>query len=44
MPLGGDIAERAPQGRWRISGLGLPEQILKKVYYENAERLLRGDG
>jgi predicted TIM-barrel fold metal-dependent hydrolase len=29
-----------PQGRWRISGLGLPEPILKKVYFENAERLL----
>ena len=29
-----------PQGRWRIYGLGLPEQILRKVYYENAERLL----
>jgi hypothetical protein len=33
----------SPQGRWRISGLGLPDRILKKVYYENAERLLRGD-
>jgi predicted TIM-barrel fold metal-dependent hydrolase len=30
-----------PQGRWRISGLGLPEQILRKVYYENAARLLK---
>ncbi len=29
-----------PQGRWRIYGLGLPESILQKVYYENAERLL----
>jgi hypothetical protein len=29
-----------PQGRWRIYGLGLPEEILKKVYYENAQRLL----
>jgi predicted TIM-barrel fold metal-dependent hydrolase len=29
-----------PQGRWRIYGLGLPDPILKKVYYENAERLL----
>jgi predicted TIM-barrel fold metal-dependent hydrolase len=29
-----------PQGRWRIYGLGLPESILKKVYYENAARLL----
>ena len=29
-----------PQGRWRIYGLGLPESILRKVYYENAERIL----
>jgi predicted TIM-barrel fold metal-dependent hydrolase len=29
-----------PQGRWKIYGLGLPESILKKVYYENAARLL----
>jgi predicted TIM-barrel fold metal-dependent hydrolase len=30
-----------PQGRWRIYGLGLPEPILRKVYYENAARLLK---
>ena len=30
-----------PQGRWRIYGLGLPDGILKKVYYENAARLLQ---
>ena len=30
-----------PQGRWRIYGLGLPDGILKKIYYENAARLLR---
>lgn len=29
-----------PQGRWRIYGLGLPDGILRKVYYENAARLL----
>lgn len=29
-----------PQGRWRIYGLSLPEGILKKVYHENAVRLL----
>jgi predicted TIM-barrel fold metal-dependent hydrolase len=29
-----------PQGRWRIYGLGLPESILRKVYHENAERVL----
>ncbi|HTW78097.1 MAG TPA: amidohydrolase family protein [Terracidiphilus sp.] len=29
-----------PQGRWQISGIDLPDSILKKVYYENAARLL----
>lgn len=29
-----------PQGRWRIYGLGLPESILRKVYFENACRML----
>jgi len=29
-----------PQGRWRISGIGLPEQILRKVYRDNAARLI----
>ncbi len=29
-----------PQGRWRIYGLGLPESILKKIYHDNAARLL----
>lgn len=33
-----------PQGRWRIYGLGLPEPILKKVYHDNAARLLRIEG
>jgi predicted TIM-barrel fold metal-dependent hydrolase len=29
-----------PQGRWRIYGLGLPDGILKKVYHDNAARML----
>jgi predicted TIM-barrel fold metal-dependent hydrolase len=29
-----------PQGRWRISGIGLPEGILRKVYHDNAARVL----
>ena len=29
-----------PQGRWRIYGLGLPDAILRKVYHDNAARLL----
>ncbi|HUU10775.1 MAG TPA: amidohydrolase family protein [Phycisphaerae bacterium] len=27
------------QGRWRIYGLGLPDDVLEKVYFRNAERL-----
>jgi len=29
-----------PQGRWRIYGVELPDEILQKVYYQNATRLL----
>jgi predicted TIM-barrel fold metal-dependent hydrolase len=29
-----------PQGRWRIYGLGLSEPILRKVYADNAARLM----
>jgi len=31
---------RPSQGRWRIYGLGLPEGVLRKVYRDNAARLL----
>lgn len=30
-----------PQGRWRIYGIGLPDAVLKKVYADNAARLLK---
>ena len=33
-----------PQGRWRIYGIGLPEAILRKVYHDNAARLLGLEG
>jgi predicted TIM-barrel fold metal-dependent hydrolase len=33
-------AAAPPQGRWRIYGLGLAEQVLRKVYSENAARLI----
>jgi predicted TIM-barrel fold metal-dependent hydrolase len=33
-------AEIPPQGRWRISGIHLPDDILRKVYNCNASRLL----
>ena len=29
-----------PQGRWKISGIDLPDAILRKVYHQNAVRLL----
>jgi predicted TIM-barrel fold metal-dependent hydrolase len=28
--------------RWRVHGLGLPDQVLKKLYYENALKLIPG--
>ncbi|MCA9231142.1 MAG: amidohydrolase [Planctomycetales bacterium] len=31
-----------PQGLWNIYGLGLPDEVLRKVYAENAERLIPG--
>ena len=33
-------AKIPPQGRWKIYGIALPDPVLKKVYYENAARLL----
>lgn len=33
-------APTPPQGRWRIYGIALPEPILRKVYHDNAARLL----
>jgi predicted TIM-barrel fold metal-dependent hydrolase len=33
-------APTPPQGRWRIYGLGLPDSILRKVYSENAKKVL----
>jgi predicted TIM-barrel fold metal-dependent hydrolase len=29
------------QGRFTISGLGLPDEVLEKIYHKNAERLFR---
>ena len=29
------------QGRWQIHGIGLPDDILRKVYRDNARRILR---
>jgi predicted TIM-barrel fold metal-dependent hydrolase len=35
---GGD--EVPGQGRWQIHGIGLPDEVLRKVYRDNARRLL----
>lgn len=32
------------QGRWKVYGIGLPQEVLRKVYAENAERVLAGTG
>jgi predicted TIM-barrel fold metal-dependent hydrolase len=31
-----------PQGMWNIYGIGLPEDVLRKVYHENAARIIPG--
>jgi predicted TIM-barrel fold metal-dependent hydrolase len=36
-----DLKDPPSQGRWRIYGLHLPEDVLEKVYYHNARRVLR---
>lgn len=39
-----DYIGRWGRSRWRIYGLHLPDEVLKKVYYQNAERLIPGLG
>jgi predicted TIM-barrel fold metal-dependent hydrolase len=29
------------QGRWQIHGIGLPDEVLRKIYRDNARRILR---
>jgi predicted TIM-barrel fold metal-dependent hydrolase len=31
-----------PQGFWRIYGVNLPDDVLRKIYYENAARIVPG--
>lgn len=31
-----------PQGHWRIHGLGLPDDVLQKIYWQNAARIIPG--
>jgi predicted TIM-barrel fold metal-dependent hydrolase len=35
-----DTSEIPDAGRWRIYGLDLSDEILKKIYFENAQRIL----
>jgi hypothetical protein len=30
------------QGRWMVYGVHLPDEVLKKIYYQNAEKLYPG--
>lgn len=36
------LSDPPGQGRWRIYGLHLPEDVLEKVYYRNAARIILG--
>ncbi|HPH95888.1 MAG TPA: amidohydrolase family protein [Anaerolineaceae bacterium] len=38
-----NVSEVPGQGRWYVCGLFLPDEVLKKVYYQNARRLLFGE-
>jgi len=33
-------APTPPQGRWKIHGINLPDEILRKVYHDNAAKIL----
>jgi predicted TIM-barrel fold metal-dependent hydrolase len=34
------LSDPPSQGRWRIYGLHLPDEVLEKLYYRNAERVM----
>ncbi len=38
-----DYDRRPGLGRWKIYGIGLPDEVLEKVYYKNALRILKLD-
>ena len=38
-----DLDDVPGQGRWQIHGIGLPDDVLKKVYADNARRILLRD-
>ena len=33
-------APTPPQGRWKIYGVGLGDEALRKIYHDNARKLL----
>lgn len=39
-----DYSEKVPppQGLWQIDGVGLPDEVLQKIYYQNAAKLIPG--
>ncbi|MBA7610680.1 hypothetical protein ES703_17892 [subsurface metagenome] len=37
-----DYVGRWGHGRWKIYGLGLPDDVLRKIYYENALKVIPG--
>ena len=38
-----DLGDYPLQGRWQIHGIGLPDDVLKQVYADNARRILLKD-
>jgi predicted TIM-barrel fold metal-dependent hydrolase len=40
-PYDADEDDPGSQGRWRIHGLDLPDDVLRRVYHANAARLIR---
>jgi hypothetical protein len=38
------LSEIPGQGRWFIYGLYLPDDVLQKVYFQNAQRVILGKG
>ncbi|MBL8849744.1 MAG: amidohydrolase family protein [Planctomycetaceae bacterium] len=41
-PYVDDATRFPPQGFWNIYGIGLPDDVLRKVYFQNALRLIPG--
>ena len=39
-----DFSPTGNQGRWNIYGIGLPDDVLEKIYYKNAEKLINPEG